>query len=59
LKFKEFAIVRKKKAGKKSRGYLIYSRVDSIRFDLIIYVFVRRVCVCDYYSDNNSYHHGY
>jgi len=59
LKFKEFAIVRKKKAGKKSRGYLIYSRVDSIRFDFIIYVFVRRVCVCDYYSDNNSYHHGY
>lgn len=32
------------------------SRVDSIRLDFIIYVFVRRVCVCDYYSDNN-YHH--
>lgn len=37
----------------------MYSRVDSIRFDSISYVFVRRVCVCDYYSDNNSYHHGY
>ena len=35
----------------------MYSHVDSIWFGFIIYVFVRRVCVCDYYSDNNSYHH--
>lgn len=35
----------------------MYSHVDSIRFGFIIYVFVRRVCVCDYYSDSNSYHH--
>lgn len=37
----------------------MYSRVNLIRFDFIIYVLVRRVCICDYYFDNNFYHHGY
>lgn len=48
-----------KRTRERGESRTIKRTADSIRFDFIIYMLVRRVCVCDYYYNNNSYRHDH